>query len=100
MNALRTFAARTAGNSGNAKAARAFVKQADAQGWERERAAADWKDICGNPDCRVLALGKDRFGACARCETVVYCRGSCQKAHWKKGGHKAQCKPAAAATVR
>ena len=42
---------------------------------------------CGN-------CGKDGTLQCARCKTVRYCSGTCQKTHWKKGGHKAACKPA------
>jgi hypothetical protein len=33
---------------------------------------------------------------CARCRKAWYCSKACQKKHWKEGGHKEQCKTAAA----
>ena len=38
---------------------------------------------CGKPG----ALSK-----CASCMQVAYCSKSCQVQHWKKGGHKRECK--------
>ncbi|MEM7518865.1 MAG: zinc finger MYND domain-containing protein, partial [Planctomycetota bacterium] len=29
---------------------------------------------------------------CAQCGVVVYCGAACQKEHWKKGGHKKECR--------
>lgn len=35
----------------------------------------------------------DALSRCAGCRRVFYCCRECQKAHWKKGGHKQACKP-------
>jgi hypothetical protein len=34
----------------------------------------------------------DTMKRCGRCRRVTYCSGACQKAHWKKGGHKDVCR--------
>ena len=32
---------------------------------------------------------------CAGCSVVQYCGRACQKAHWKRGNHRQECRPAA-----
>ena len=49
---------------------------------------------------RCAASGCDKpgsLGACQRCRQVSYCSTSCQKTHWKEGGHKSVCKPLSSA---
>lgn len=52
---------------------------------------------CGNPACKKLRTrlaGSPRSGfkKCSKCKRVVYCSRACQVTHWKKGGHKDECK--------
>lgn len=44
---------------------------------------------CGSPEGTVP--GTPRHKACGRCKRAYYCGPSCQKHHWKHGGHKALC---------
>ena len=41
---------------------------------------------CGAEKCL------DALKKCGRCLAVHYCDGACQRAHWKRGGHKQACK--------
>ena len=34
---------------------------------------------------------------CSRCKVALYCGTDCQTTHWKKGGHKGECKSHTAA---
>ena len=36
---------------------------------------------------------------CTRCRAVHYCNGDCQRAHWKRGGHKQACREQFACTI-
>ena len=36
---------------------------------------------------------------CTRCRAVHYCNGDCQRAHWKRGGHKQACREQFACTL-
>ena len=36
---------------------------------------------------------------CTRCRAVHYCNGVCQRAHWKRGGHKQACREQFACTI-
>mmetsp|Transcript_42365 Transcript_42365/g.83227 ORF Transcript_42365/g.83227 Transcript_42365/m.83227 type:complete len:543 (-) Transcript_42365:124-1752(-) len=44
-------------------------------------------------ECAVCNVTVAKLLKCARCQAVTYCGVECQKFHWKKGGHKAQCVP-------
>jgi Tfp pilus assembly protein PilF len=43
---------------------------------------------CGS--CGKLVEGTLK---CGRCKSTCYCSRDCQKAHWKHGGHKHECRP-------
>ena len=36
---------------------------------------------------------------CGKCRAVHYCDGACQRAHWKRGGHKGMCREQFACTI-
>ena len=36
---------------------------------------------------------------CGKCRAVHYCNGACQRAHWKRGGHKELCREQFACTI-
>jgi hypothetical protein len=44
------------------------------------------------PSPLALSLMNHARAPCARVAQVAYCSAECQKAHWKEGGHKKQCK--------
>ena len=44
---------------------------------------------CRQPDANMQ---------CTRCMRVVYCDTTCQREHWRNGGHKSRCSPAAVPT--
>ncbi|RDB28141.1 hypothetical protein Hypma_001425 [Hypsizygus marmoreus] len=47
---------------------------------------------CASPECSAVeALNAESFGLCGKCQYVVYCSKSCQKQHWKSGGHRSIC---------
>jgi len=55
---------------------------------------------CGKTAAQAAAAGlamgaRDALLRCSRCKRAVYCSAGCQKVHWKSGGHKAMCEPAA-----
>ena len=43
--------------------------------------------------CSASATDKGCLLRCARCKSVLYCSKKCQRLHWKKGGHKKECRP-------
>jgi hypothetical protein len=47
-------------------------------------------DVCAKPGEHM----------CSRCRGVKYCSASCQKVHWKQGGHKQACSADPADGVR
>ena len=50
--------------------------------------------MCRNCGKLEVALGNgSKLTACTRCKVAWYCSKSCQKQHWKEGGHKADCQP-------
>ena len=44
------------------------------------------------PVCAATGCGEPGTKQCARCRSVAYCSRECQAQHWRKGGHKQQCK--------
>jgi hypothetical protein len=54
----------------------------------------------GGPECANDDCNKPGMHLCARCRCVRYCSAACQKVHWKQGGHKQACIPAAQASVQ
>lgn len=46
--------------------------------------------------CQAVETVGQMFQTCARCKSVYYCSKECQKAHWKRGGHKEACVDACA----
>ena len=53
-------------------------------------------EATGSVEARERAL--PTLHACGRCKHALYCGRECQTTHWR-GGHKAVCKAAAAATA-
>ncbi|KAJ7050641.1 hypothetical protein C8F01DRAFT_1177703 [Mycena amicta] len=47
--------------------------------------------MCENAQCGKIAP-EAGFQRCSGCHSVYYCSAACQKVHWRKGGHKQQCK--------
>ena len=48
----------------------------------------------------TICAGCHRAGGllrCVKCKCVKYCSAACQKAHWKRGGHKQSCGKSSAA---
>ena len=41
----------------------------------------------------------DVLKKCGKCRAVHYCDGTCQRAHWKRGGHKELCREQFACTI-
>ena len=41
----------------------------------------------------------DALKKCGKCRAVHYCDGACQRAHWKRGGHKELCREQFACTI-
>lgn len=46
-------------------------------------------DKCSSPFCTNVG---GTLKTCGRCKAAKYCSTECQKADWKKGGHKQQCR--------
>ncbi|KAK4211416.1 hypothetical protein QBC37DRAFT_320356 [Rhypophila decipiens] len=42
--------------------------------------------------CLRVGNGHITMKACTGCKATVYCNAACQRAHWKSGVHKAECK--------
>mmetsp|Transcript_32043 Transcript_32043/g.96434 ORF Transcript_32043/g.96434 Transcript_32043/m.96434 type:complete len:1595 (+) Transcript_32043:1276-6060(+) len=50
-------------------------------------------ELDGEVCAQCLKTGKKgSMGHCSGCRKVRYCSTSCQKHHWKRGGHKQECK--------
>lgn len=49
---------------------------------------------CSN--CDKQETPENKLKSCIRCHQVQYCGEECQREHWKKGGHKKECKVLAA----
>ncbi len=66
---------------------------------DREEARRRLPRACWNRGCRRLE-GDSEAGAglavCGRCRGAWYCCRECQQEHWSKGGHKEECRKAAA----
>ena len=44
--------------------------------------------------CNQVSPPGTKFQACKRCKEAHYCSRECQVYHWKKGGHRQNCKEA------
>ena len=53
---------------------------------------------CSHSGCASGGLAS--LQACLGCRRAQYCGEACQSAHWKRGGHKAECRGFAAPAVR
>ena len=42
--------------------------------------------------CNTPQPSTRKFHQCMGCHTVQYCNKECQRAHWRTGGHKQECK--------
>ena len=48
--------------------------------------------VCSWVGCgKELSADPDEWLKCGRCKRAYYCDRSCQKRHWKQGGHKQEC---------
>ncbi|KIJ64794.1 hypothetical protein HYDPIDRAFT_187668, partial [Hydnomerulius pinastri MD-312] len=49
--------------------------------------------LCSNKECPLGARPSSykKMSRCAQCNRAQYCSKECQKVHWTKGGHKANC---------
>ncbi|PNH08336.1 hypothetical protein TSOC_005078 [Tetrabaena socialis] len=57
--------------------------------------------LCGNPGCTNFAGTAEAdlpLRKCSGCKAVRYCSASCQRQHWREGGHKKACAQLKAAT--
>jgi hypothetical protein len=61
-----------------------ILKQAMRQGIADLKEKANSCSCCGEKDVDLQV--------CSLCHTVQYCSRECQIKHWKKGGHKQECK--------
>jgi SET and MYND domain-containing protein len=43
------------------------------------------------PPAPSASASQQQLKACTACHAAVYCNAGCQRAHWKAGGHKAEC---------
>jgi len=53
--------------------------------------AAPPPSICCS-SCNTPQPSTRKFHQCMVCHTVQYCNKECQRAHWRTGGHKQECK--------
>jgi O-acetyl-ADP-ribose deacetylase (regulator of RNase III) len=49
--------------------------------------------------CSSCWSDQKAFKRCGHCKIATYCNIDCQRTHWKKGGHKAECQRLAAKRV-
>lgn len=61
-----------------------IMKQAMRQGRADKKEKTNACSCCGKADVDLQA--------CSVCHSVQYCSRECQTTHWKKGGHKQECK--------
>ncbi|PNH08348.1 hypothetical protein TSOC_005070 [Tetrabaena socialis] len=57
--------------------------------------------LCGNPSCTNFSGPAEAdlpLRKCSGCKAVRYCGASCQRQHWREGGHKEACAQLKAAT--
>ena len=59
----------------------------DGTGWELSCKATNLRGLatCGHCGAEKML---DALKKCSMCRAVHYCDGACQRAHWKRGGHK------------
>ena len=56
--------------------------------------------VCSWVGCgKQLSADPDERLKCARCRRAYYCDRSCQKKHWKQGGHKHECEEPPCCTI-
>jgi TPR repeat protein len=54
-------------------------------------AASSSSSVCCS-SCNKPQPSGHTFRKCTGCRTVQYCNKDCQRAHWRTGGHKQECK--------
>mmetsp|Transcript_21531 Transcript_21531/g.44322 ORF Transcript_21531/g.44322 Transcript_21531/m.44322 type:complete len:659 (+) Transcript_21531:1353-3329(+) len=78
----------------NATTPPGFPIKADAgrEGFRGSRNSGLHRDDALRRTCNWCGRNGFEFKRCTKCKAVYYCDAVCQKGHWKKGGHKVECK--------